>query len=78
MSKWYNGIALVFAIWFALTSWLWTYLMNIFISYPFGVVALLLYLKRRKIEPESKANKSVLLILIAGWIISIVAAVLFQ
>jgi len=77
-SKWYTKLAMVFAIWFALTSWLWTYLMNIFISYPFGVIALLLFLKERKRDPQNVLNNRVLLVLIAGWIISIVAAVVIR
>jgi len=75
---WYTKLAMVFAIWFALTSWLWTYLMNIFISYPFGVAALLLFLKERKRDPQNILNNRVLLVLIAGWIISIVAAVVIK
>jgi hypothetical protein len=75
-NKWYTYLALVFAIWFALSSWIWVYLFNVFFSYPFGAVAILLYFFEKKRNPGNYLNKWVLIILIAGWLSSLVVMLL--
>jgi hypothetical protein len=77
-NKWYTWVALVFAIWFALTSWLWAWLLNIFLSYPFGLAALIIYFIGRKHAPGNKLNRAVLIILALGWLSSIVSALLIR
>jgi hypothetical protein len=71
-------VALVCAIWFAITGWIWARLFAIFFSYPLGLTALLLYLFERKKNPENSLNNKILWILIAGWIVSILAMLLFR
>ena len=77
-TKWYTYLALLFAGWFALTSWIWAWMLNIFFSYPFGLVALLLYFIGRKTTPGNRLNKVVLILLGAGWGSSIIAAMLLR
>lgn len=77
-NKWYTYLAMVFAIWFALTSWYWSYLANIFISYPFGLAGLALYYIGRKYSPENRLNKKVLIVLLAGWISSALSILFFR
>jgi uncharacterized membrane protein YdcZ (DUF606 family) len=71
-------VALVCAIWFAITGWIWTWLFAIFFSYPVGLIALLIYLFERRKNPENSLNNKILWILIAGWIASILAMLLFK
>ena len=63
-------IALLCAVWFALTSWMSVY--AIWLSYPFGLAALLLYFIGRFHSPGSKLNQAVLWILIVGLAVSII------
>ncbi len=63
-------IALVFAIWFALTGWMSFY--AIYASFPFGLAALILYFTGRWHSPGSKLNRAVLWVLIVGLVTSIV------
>jgi hypothetical protein len=76
-NKWYTWVALICAIWFALTSWFWAWLINIIFSYPFGVLALILWFVGRRKNPGNKLNRIVLILLIAGWLSSIITGLLF-
>lgn len=77
-NKWTTILALAFAVWFALTGWIWTSLINIFVGYPVGLAALILYRKERKRVPSDRLNNWVLIVLIAGWLISIFAILLYK
>jgi hypothetical protein len=37
-------MGLIFALWFALTAWFWVYLVNLFYSYPVGLLGLCCWL----------------------------------
>jgi hypothetical protein len=63
--------ALLCAIWFALTGWIFIFY-ALYISYPFALVAMLLYLIGRAHYPESKLNKAVLWVLLVGLASSII------
>lgn len=69
----YYYISLVCAAWFLITSWLWTYLANVIISFPFGLIALYLWHKGTQIDANKTRLKFTKYILIAGAVISIVA-----
>lgn len=71
----YFYIALVAAIWFMLTGWLWAYLANLFVAYPFGVLSAILWYKGRKIEGNSKRYKVVAVILGLGLAASMITLV---
>lgn len=66
-------VGMVMAIWFALTAWTWTYLICLFISYPFGVISFIIWLNLRKTNPER--SQWILKILTIGFIVSIVMLV---
>jgi hypothetical protein len=78
ITRWYTYVALGCASWFALTSWIWTWLFAIFFAYPIGLIALFIWLAERRKNPENSMNNRVLWILIAGWISSILAMVFFK
>jgi predicted PurR-regulated permease PerM len=64
-------IALVFAIWFAITGIFWPFLLALIIAYPFGLFSLLIWFYLKKVgDPR---NKLVIKTLIIGLIISILA-----
>ena len=75
---WYTYVALVCAVWFALTGWVWTYLFNIFFSYPFGALALLLYFFEKKKNPQNDLNKWTAVVLAVGWLASILAMLIIK
>jgi hypothetical protein len=77
-NKWYTYLALVCAIWFTLTSWIWTYLFNIFFSYPIGALALLLYFFEKRKNPGNGLNKWILVVLVPGWLASILAMLIIR
>lgn len=64
------------AIWFLLTSALWAYLANLFISFPFGLLSFFLLRKGQQLDGNKKRYKIPVGILIAGIVISLVALVI--
>ncbi|MDQ3109575.1 MAG: hypothetical protein M3R17_06735 [Bacteroidota bacterium] len=70
----YFTFALIFAIWFILTSWFWVYYANLFISFPFGLASLILWYKGKKIGQEKRFN-FVGILLLSGTALSIIALV---
>ncbi len=64
--------ALACAIWFLLTGWLWAYLVNLIVAYPFGILGLVLWYKGKKTEGNSKRYKVVEIILLTGLAASII------
>ena len=73
----YNVIALVCAIWFLLTSWLRAYLINLIIACPVAIVGLILWKLGKDQEPDSRLNRIVFWLFIAGLVISGVALLWF-
>lgn len=57
-------LALILAIWFVISAWLWTYLANVFISFPCGLLSLGIWFFIR--NKEGMKTKSTLLIRILG------------
>ena len=66
-------IAIVAAIWFAISSAFWVYLFNVFLSFPFGLLSFLIWLYIRK--DEKTRNKWVAGILIFGIVVSVISFV---
>jgi hypothetical protein len=58
----YNILALVCALWFLLTGWMWFYYMNVILSFPFAIVGFFLWRQGRGTE-KKLLNK------IAGWML---------
>jgi hypothetical protein len=77
LTRWYTYVAIAFATWFALTSWIWFNFFALLYSYPVGVLALILYLIGRNHNPSDTRNQKVFWILISGWLISIMAMLFF-
>jgi phosphoglycerol transferase MdoB-like AlkP superfamily enzyme len=66
----YNIFALVCAIWFLLTGWMWFYYMNLIMTFPFAIVGFFLWRQGRGAE-KKLLNKIVGWMLLAGLTISI-------
>lgn len=64
-----NIIGVIFALWFAATSWLWLYNAALLISYPFGIASLLILF----LSPLELGKKIMKIILIVGLLTSIIA-----
>ena len=69
--------ALVSAIWFMLTSALWTLLMNLVISFPFGLLSLLLWYSGKRMDDRKKRYNTILIILLIGVLVSAASLVYF-
>ena len=69
-----NVLGVISAVWFTLTSWIWTYWGALYIAYPFGLLSLLIFL----FCPEIFAKKLIKIILIIGLIISLLALILYR
>ena len=61
-------VATIMALWFMISSWFWPYWAAIYISYPFGMIALMCYYKEKKRRPKVRYLKKVPFILIIGLI----------
>ena len=70
--------ACICGFWFLLTSWVWTYLANVFISLPVGILGMVLWSKARSYGPSSRLTRSALLFHIAGVILSVFALTLYK
>lgn len=62
-------LALIFAIWFLFTGIFWVYWIALFIAYPAGIIALILWTKIKK--DKKQRNKVIPLILIIACLLSI-------
>ncbi|MCB0506914.1 MAG: hypothetical protein R2739_03990 [Chitinophagales bacterium] len=76
-ANFYFIVSLIGAIWFAITSYLWMYYANIFISFPVGILAFFCWYKGKKIEGNSLRFKIILSIMLAGVLVSALAAIYF-
>jgi len=68
-------LSLVCAIWFALTSGLWTYFANVVLSLPFGILSLILWIVGRERDSMKARYRFVPIILTVGLIIAIVSLI---
>ena len=66
-------IALMAAVWFLLSSWCWFYILNIWLSFPFGILALILWKKGTKAEPSLTRFKVIPIILTLGVLSSLIS-----
>ena len=73
-----DKVALGCAIWFALTSWNWAYLMNVWVSLPAGLIATGLWLRSRKRGHHSTVSRATGTILVFGTISAAVTITQFQ
>ena len=72
------GLSIGCGIWFLLTSWMWTYLACLFISYPVGLIGLFLWGLGRMEAPASKAGRLAIGLHLLGLATSILALALFK
>ena len=73
----YNLIALVCAIWFLLTSWIWAYLINLIISWPVAILGLIFWRLGKNHAPDSRVIRVTFWMFIAGFVISGLALLSF-
>jgi len=71
----YYALTFVFALWFMLTSFIWVYYINLFLSLPFGVISFLLWLKLQKKVTKTK-RLLILYMLITGVILAIASLIM--
>jgi len=69
-----NILGIIFGAWFLLTSWNWTFNAALYISYPIGLMSLLMLL----FSPYQWGKKSMRVLLILGLITSITALMLYR
>lgn len=73
----YNSLALLLALIALLTSWLWTYYINLFIALPSIIGAYILCKLANKLAPGNTFTKVNYTLLIAAVIVGFVALFLF-
>jgi ABC-type methionine transport system permease subunit len=71
----YFILSLITAIWFALTSAICVYYFNLIVSFPFGILSLILWKKGRKIDDSQNRYKAIPIILSIGAAISVIMLV---
>jgi hypothetical protein len=65
------AFALLLALWFLLTGWFWYWTLNLTITYPAGILALVLALIGRSRDPRRKRYSFILWTLAAGLVNSL-------
>jgi len=73
-----NVFALVCSIWFALTGWIWTYFICLFIALPAGIAGVYFVYKSHTGGSLNRTGLGALLILLIGVIISVVAGLMYR
>jgi len=63
--------ALICAVLFVLTCWMWAYYANLFISLPLGLISLMLWDRGRKTDAARARYKWILYLLIFGSALSL-------
>jgi 4-hydroxybenzoate polyprenyltransferase len=71
-------ISLACGIWFLAFGWAWTYLGNLIIAYPFGLIGFLLWLYAKKLDPEDRYNRICIRLLLTGLFLSIFSFFLYK
>lgn len=69
-----NMLGIIFGIWFLLTSWIWTYFGALYISYPIGLISLIILI----FSPTNYGKSVIKILLIAGLFTSALALVLYK
>ena len=69
-------VAILLSVWFAITSGLWVYYMNLVISFPIGILAFLLWKYSKKKYGSTLLNKIAGIILLIGMTISLISLLL--
>lgn len=64
-------LSLILAAWFFSTCWAWTYMANMVISFPFGVLSALFWFIGRRNDPNRKRYKIIVWIWIAAIVLSL-------
>ncbi|HVD96590.1 MAG TPA: hypothetical protein VNB90_00205 [Cytophagaceae bacterium] len=72
----YFYASLLFALWFALTSAFWTYFINLFISFPFGILSFYLARKGASVDTNANRYKIIRILLIAGVAVSLISLII--
>ena len=73
-----DKVALGCAIWFALTSWVWAYLINVWMSLPMGLIATGLWWRSRNRGHRSAVSRATGRLLVFGVISAALAITQFQ
>jgi hypothetical protein len=68
----YFWLAVLFAVWFALTAWVWTYLANVFIALPAGIISVVLWFKGGSTDPNTQRYQRIPIIWGVGILFSLV------
>lgn len=66
------SLALLTAIMFTATSWMWGYLLNVFYSFPFLLISVLLFLVAKKNDSNKKRYKAIVFV----WGVGITSALI--
>jgi hypothetical protein len=74
----YFVLALVFGIWFALTSSAWTYGMNVVISFPFLILSYFLWKHGKATDTRIRRYAIIPYLWILGGMLSIVTLFLYK
>lgn len=69
--------ALICSIWFLLTSFLWSYYVNLVFSFPVGFLGLVLWNNGRKKEVSGKRFKIIPVLLILGLLSALISLIIF-
>jgi len=65
-----NIFAMLCALWFIATGWIWVYYVNLIISFPFAFIGLYCWKKGRDTVNPSTLNTVAFWLLVAGFILS--------
>ncbi len=70
-----NFFAVICGLWFLLSGWVWTYLVNLVFAFPFAIIGFILWRAGRTSE-QKLLNQIAGWLLLGGLILSLVALVI--
>jgi hypothetical protein len=62
----YHYLALVLAIWFAISSYFWVYYINLVVSFPAGILSFYMFNKAKKQHSNLVFEKAIVFFLLTG------------
>jgi hypothetical protein len=70
-------IALLSAVWFLVTSPMWAYMVNIYISFPFGLLSLWIWNYGKNKDVRKERYKIIAVVLLLGVVVALGSLVYF-
>jgi len=75
LTKIFNIFSIVCGVWFACTSWLWVWFINLLISLPVGIIGMIFWYFGKR-EGTNRLNRIALITHVIGLVVAILSLII--